>query len=658
MCGIAGFWQRRRGAEVPEELLIRMGTAVRHRGPDDSGIFQDRETGIGFVHRRLAILDLSPAGHQPMFSVSGRYIIIFNGEIYNFEKIRADLGEQHSWKGHSDTEVMLAAIERWGLDAAVQRFVGMFAFALWDGMEKKLYLVRDRLGIKPLYYGFVGDDFVFASELKAIRQYPGFSNEIDRNALALYLRHNCIPSPHSVYKGIYKLEPGCILELRSPGEYPAIRSFWSAVEIATQGMESLLDGPDDEIIAQLERLLRDAIGIRMIADVPLGAFLSGGIDSSTVVALMQAQSSLPVKTFTIGFAQDEYNEAEQAKLVAGHLGTDHTELYVTPQDALDVVPMLPSMYDEPFADASQIPTFLVSRLARQSVTVSLSGDGGDELFAGYNRHYLSRSIWKSLRPFPRPLRKAAARLIQSMSPETIDTTYRFAKGLVPRDRRWSAIGDKLHKFAGFLDAKSPDDLYFRALSHWTEPTEIVRGSQEPDSVRNFMTQLSCLGGIEEVMLLTDLTNYLPNDILTKVDRASMAVSLEARVPLLDHRIVEFAWRLPLHFKIRGRISKWILRKVLYKYVPQGLVERPKMGFGIPIDHWLRGPLREWAEDLLSPQALERHGLFESEPIRRRWQEHVSGRHNWQYLIWDVLVFQDWFSHNATVPQDATARALP
>jgi len=580
-----------------------------------------------------------------MRSHSGRYTIVFNGEVYNFEDIRAELGLGIAWKGRSDTEVMLEAFDRWGIEGATTRFIGMFAFAVWDVLERKLHLVRDRLGIKPLFYGLVGGHFVFASELKAIRQYPGFANEIDRNALALYMRHNCIPCPHSIYAGIFKLPPGCILTMTSPQGEHHVRRYWSAVEVARRAFASPQSVDDTDFISQLDTKLRDAIRMRMIADVPLGAFLSGGIDSSTVVALMQAQSNRPVRTFTIGFAQEEHDEAAHAKRVAQHLGTHHTELYVTPEDALNVVPLLPSIYDEPFADASQIPTFLVSRLAREHVTVALSGDGGDELFAGYNRHYLTRSIWRSLQRFPRPLRKAAAACIHSIPPAGIDATYRFGKSFLPQDKHGAISGDKLHKFARFLDAESPQAIYLRALSHWDQPTEIVQHSVEPDTVRGFMAQLSWMPGIEEAMMLTDLVNYLPDDILTKVDRASMATSLEARIPLIDHRIVEFAWGLPLRFKIRNGIGKWILRQVLYRYVPRELVERPKMGFGIPIDSWLRGPLREWAEDLLTTDALNRHGFLNPGPIRSKWQEHISGKRNWQHLIWDVLVFQDWLEHN-------------
>ena len=652
MCGIAGFWQTKRQAEIPAEILLRMGNALKHRGPDDSGVFYDDSTGVGLVHRRLSILDLSPAGHQPMASHSERYLIIFNGEVYNFDEIRKELGTGHAWRGHSDTEVMLEAFERWGVEASVQRFVGMFAFALWDHSERKLFLVRDRLGIKPLYYGWVEGQFVFASELKAIRQYPGFQAQIDRNVLALYMRHNYVPAPHCIYQGISKLNAGCILALSGPQEQPVVKQYWSATEVAKEGLRSPADGPEKEIIGQLERKLAEAVKLRMISDVPLGAFLSGGIDSSTVVALMQSQSARPVKTFTIGFHEDAYNEANHAKAIAAHLGTDHTELYVTPQEALNVVPLLPAMYDEPFADVSQVPTYLVSKLARQSVTVSLSGDGGDELFGGYGRYFLMKRVWNSMRPFPKPLRQAVARMIASVRPETIDKMYKVASPLVPRNKRAFPMGDKAHKLAGVLGAESQERIYMHALTHWENPAAVVNGAHEPETVRRFVQEAQWLPSMEEAMMLTDTVHYLPDDILTKVDRASMAVSLEARVPILDHRVVEFAWRLPMRFKIRDGKGKWALRQVLYKYVPAAMIERPKMGFGVPIDSWLRRELRDWAEDLLSVESLERHGLFNIEAIRTKWQEHTSGSRNWQYLLWDVLVFQDWMAHNVGALQMA------
>jgi asparagine synthase (glutamine-hydrolysing) len=649
MCGIAGFWQTKRGSEDPVETLDRMGAALAHRGPDDSGTFHDSATGVGLAFRRLSILDLSPEGHQPMYSASGRYVLIFNGEVYNFEEIRAELGARQ-WRGHSDTEVMLEAFESWGVESAVKRFVGMFAFALWDRQGRKLYLVRDRLGIKPLYYGHIGGNIVFGSELKAIRQYPDFQPEIDRDVLTLYLRHNYVPSPHCIYKGLFKLPPGHFLMLDSATGALLSQPFWSAREVAREGLRSPFSGSEVEAIDQLHRQLLSAVRLRMIADVPLGAFLSGGIDSSTVVALMQAQSSRPVKTFTIGFHEDGYNEAIHAKAVAKHVGTDHTELYLTPQDALNVVPLLPSMYDEPFSDSSQIPTYLVSKLARESVTVSLSGDGGDELFGGYNRYLSTKRIWNSVRRLPMPVRRAIAEMLRAIPPARVDRCFQLLRPILPRELLLATPGDKVRKLADVLSMGSPAALYYRALSHWENPTEVVCNSREPRTVLESIAESSWPSNVEEVMMLTDQLNYLPDDILTKVDRASMAVSLEARVPLLDHRVVEFAWKLPLHSKILNGTSKWILRQILYKYVPRELVERPKMGFGVPIDRWLRGPLRDWAEDLLSARSLEQHGLLNVDSIRLKWQEHLSGVRNWQYLLWDILAFQDWFRHNTSACQ--------
>jgi asparagine synthase (glutamine-hydrolysing) len=637
MCGIAGFWSTKTLSQDPVELLSRMANELIHRGPDDAGVFYDSAAGAGLAFRRLSIIDLSAAGHQPMASASGRYTIIFNGEVYNYEEIRAELGAQ-AWRGHSDTEVMLAAMERWGLKAAVQRFVGMFAFALWDNHERRLHLVRDRLGIKPLYYGRVAGVFVFASELKALKAFPGFQAAIDLDSLAAYMRCAYVPAPYSIYQGIQQLLPGRILTLSAAEASPVLDAYWSAEDIARHGVQDQVQGSDEEIIAQLQAALANAVRLRMVADVPLGAFLSGGIDSSAVVALMQSQSSRPVKTFTIGFHEDVYNEATHARKIARHLGTDHTELFVTPQDALDIVPLLPSMYDEPFADSSQIPTHLVSKLARRHVTVALSGDGGDELFCGYARYAFIISLWNVLKKIPRPAAWAAAKLIYSMPPKMIDNTL----GWLPlRGRLKNAPGEKFHRLAGHLAAQDPAEIYLRAVSTWPDPAALVPGSNEHPVVPRAIRDFSTMPTAPEMAMLTDLTNYLPDDILTKVDRASMAVSLEARVPLLDHRVVEFVWRLPLHFKIRKGVTKWALRQVLYRYVPAEFVERPKMGFVMPIDLWLRGPLREWAEDLLAPESLGRHGLLAVKPIRDKWAEHASGARNWQYLLWPVLMFQAW-----------------
>jgi asparagine synthase (glutamine-hydrolysing) len=616
-----------------------MGHSIAHRGPDDSGYFLNSAMGVGLVHRRLAILDLSAAGHQPMTSASGRFVMVFNGEVYNFHEIRAELGKR-VWHGHSDTEVMLEAIERWGLDAAVNRFIGMFAFALWDCREQKLSLVRDRVGIKPLYYGHASGDFVFASELKAICEFPNFSRAIDRDVLAMYMRHGYIPAPHCIYEGLNKLAPGCILTIDSVGLAPQIKRYWSPAAVAALGIKTPATGSDVETVEELHRTLISAVKLRMIADVPLGAFLSGGIDSSAVVALMQAQSNRPVKTFTIGFNEADFNEAIYAKKLAHHLGTDHTELYITPQQAMEVVPLLPTIYDEPFADSSQIPTYLVSKLARRSVTVSLSGDGGDELFGGYNRYLFAKRIYR----VPKSARRVAAATIRTLSPAVFDAMYSCIRPVLPEKKRWAGIGDKAYKLAGYLNAEGAGSIYLRALSQCEDPAHFVPGSLEHDTVKQVIAGAAGLAAFEDQMMLADLQTYLPDDILTKLDRASMAVSLEARVPILDHRVIELAWRIPLGMKIRGGISKWILRQVLYRYVPQELVERPKMGFGVPIEHWLRGPLRHWAEDLLSQETLKQHDLLNVEAIRQKWKEHLSGRRNWQYLLWNVIVFQDWYRH--------------
>jgi len=656
MCGIAGFWQSRRGADDPREVLTRMAAALEHRGPDDAGAFYDCAAGIGMAFRRLSILDLSPEGHQPMYSASGRYVIVFNGEVYNFKELRAELGEQH-WRGGSDTEVMLGAIERWGLHAAVRRFVGMFAFALWDTVDTKLYLVRDRLGIKPLYYGLVGSDLVFASELKAIVEYPAFARDVDRDALTLYMRHNYIPSPHSIYKGVAKLQPGCILALDSPTAVAEICRYWSAGEIAHAGIRGLPHMDDTEAIEELHRLLINAVRLRMVADVPLGAFLSGGVDSSAVAALMQAQSARPIKTFTIGFHEEGYNEAAHAKKVAERLKTDHTELYLTSRDALEVVPLLPRMYDEPFSDSSQIPTYLVSKLARRTVTVSLSGDGGDELFGGYDRYLTIRKIWKYSQALPQSLKNGVSRALQKARPHIVDEAFRVLRPLLPKGLRIPTPGHKLQKLSAFLSEDNPEALYYQALTHWGRPSRVVIGGNEPGTIRECMENSSFPGGIEETMMLTDLLTYLPDDILTKLDRASMAVSLEARTPLLDHRIVEFAWSLPLRMKIRGDQGKWLLRQVLYRYVPRELIDRPKFGFGIPLDRWLRGPLRDWAEALLDERRLRREGYFEAHPVRMIWAAHLHGEGSWQHCLWDVLMFQSWLEANQKHSATTVSTAL-
>lgn len=653
MCGFAGFLNLNGGlnADMACSVASSMAAALRHRGPDDEGVWEDAAHGIALAHRRLAILDLSPEGRQPMVSACGRYVIAFNGEIYNHVEIRGELENTFlskkgkggvRWRGHSDTEVMLAAIAHWGLEAALGRFVGMFAFALWDRHDKALHLARDRFGEKPLYYGRMGNALLFGSELKALRQHPAWRGEIDRGALALYMRHNYIPAPYSIYKGVYKLPPGTFLTFDAQSWGEAVpHTYWSARKMAETGAAHPYSGTESEAVESLDNLLRTAVSGQMAADVPLGAFLSGGVDSSLVVALMQAQNSRPVKTFTIGFSETQYNEAEHAKAVAHHLGTQHTELYVTPSDARDVVPQLAEIYDEPFADSSQIPTFLVAQLARQHVTVSLSGDGGDELFGGYNRYLWADRIWRKMRFVPRAGRVLLAHALTALPSRTWDSLFQFA----PPGLRQRTPGDKLHKLAALLPASSPEQIYLNLVSHWKSPTSVVLGSHEPLTLLTDPACRTALPGFIQRMMYLDAVSYLPDDILVKVDRAAMAVSLESRTPLLDHRVAEFAWRLPLSMKILEGQGKWPLRQVLYRYVPPSLIERPKMGFGVPIGAWLRGPLINWAEDLLDETRLREEGFFDPLPIRKKWEEHLSGRRNWQHCLWNVLMFQEWLGKN-------------
>lgn len=653
MCGFTGFLGGKPYDDGPSAvaLLQRMANTLVTRGPDDSGLWHEAagDAVIGLAHRRLAILDLSPAGHQPMTCHAGRYVIVFNGEIYNHLDLRLELqaaGHAPTWRGHSDTETLLGGFVAWGVRAMLQRCIGMFAFALWDKKEQVLTLGRDRLGEKPLYYGWQGQGegacFLFGSELKALKEHPGFVAQIDRNALCLLMRHNYINAPHSIYQGIYKLPQGHVLTVSMRRREPVLEPFWSLPEVAQAGVASPLTGTAEQITDELEALLKSAVRQQMLADVPLGAFLSGGIDSSTVVALMQAQSTKPVKTFSIGFHEEGYNEAVHAKAVAQHLGTDHTELYVSAQQAMDVIPRLPGLYCEPFSDSSQIPTFLVSQLARQQVTVALSGDAGDELFGGYNRYVHGHNRWGRVSQIPVALRSLAAKGINRLSPAVWNKVLGPLQPAMPQSLRLANIGEKMHKVAGVLAAQSIDELYLGLVTHW-EPESLVLGGQEPiTSLRGAPLPLTGLDAVQRMMALDAIT-YLPGDILTKVDRAAMGVSLEGRVPFLDHRVVEFAWRVPQAMKVRDGVGKWILRQVLYRHAPKELIERPKMGFGVPIDSWLRGPLREWAEDLLGESRLQREGFFNPVPIRQKWAQHLSGQRNWQYHLWDVLMFQAWLS---------------
>jgi asparagine synthase (glutamine-hydrolysing) len=652
MCGIVGILHPSGRATIVSDVLHTMVNTLIHRGPDDSGAWLDANAGIALGHRRLSVIDLSPEGRQPMLSESGRYVIVFNGEIYNFQQIRAELEPLgHRFRGHSDTEVALAAFEQWGLKRALERFVGMFAFGLWDRREHVLYLARDRMGEKPLYYGRCGDAFVFASELKALRAVPGWRGNINRDALALFLRHSYVPGPYSIYSEIRKLTPGTLLAIDSncgTGQFPNPEPYWSVEMAAVQGRRAatIIDAPT--AVEELDRLLRDVVVEKMVADVPLGAFLSGGIDSSTVVALMQAQSPRSVRTFTIGFHESSYNEAEAAKAVARHLGTDHTEMYVSPTEAMAVIPRLPQLYDEPFADPSQIPTFLVSELARRHVTVTLSGDGGDELFGGYTRYFLGREIWRKIGWMPLWLRRLGARVAVGVSPRTWKAILRSAPVLFG-SARVSNPDHKVHRLAAILKVRDPVQIYRLLLSHWEEPAAMVLGATEPPTPLSEPYLSGNLADFTEQMMYLDMIAYLPDDILVKVDRASMGVSLEARVPLLDHRLVEFAWKLPLSQKIRGGEGKWLLRQVLHKYVPRELIDRPKMGFGVPIDSWLRGPLRDWAEAYLAPDRLIHEGFLNPQPIRDKWAEHLSGKRDWQYYLWDVLMFETWLEEQKKAP---------
>ena len=642
MCGLTGYLTQ---ARVEPGVLNRMTDAIVHRGPDAGDVWADPAVGIGLGHRRLSILDLSPAGAQPMHSKDGRYVIVFNGEIYNFAVLRGELEKLGArFVGHSDTEILLAGFVAWGVDATLKRTNGMFAIALWDRERRELCLARDRLGEKPLYYGWCGDSLLFASELKSLHAWPGFRPDIDRGALALYMRHNYVPDPFCIYRGFAKLQPGTYVTIgpaARAGDMPSPRAYWSLRETAQRGHDSPFVGSDVDGVEALDVALRRSVAERMVADVPLGAFLSGGIDSSTIVALMQAQSTRPVRTFSIGFTVPAYDEAPHARAVAAHLGTDHTELYVSPEETQAVIPALPAMYDEPFADSSQIPTHLVCALARQHVTVAMSGDAGDELFAGYTRYSAAVELWARQRRLPLAVRRAVARLLLAGPPVAWDRVFQLLWPVLPARLKQQMPGDKLHKFARLLTIDDPLGMYLRMISLWQEPGRVVRGAHEPASIMALAAQAPTDLGFVERMMLLDAQHYLPGDILTKVDRASMAVSLEARVPFLDHEIVELAWRMPLGWKVRGGQGKWVLREVLARYVPRALFERPKMGFGIPIDAWLRGPLREWAESLLSEQRLREGGYFEPAAVRQVWQAHLAGGQNLQYQLWGVLMFEAW-----------------
>lgn len=649
MCGVAGFVD---GARLdPAErhrIAAEMALALAHRGPDDSGVWTDADGGVVLAHRRLSIVDLSAAGHQPMTSPSGRFVITYNGEIYNFRSLREDLaGGDLRFQGTSDTEVLLAAVDRWGVETALERINGMFAFALWDRQTRSLHLVRDRLGKKPLYFGRAGRSFLFASELKAFHAHPDFVPQLDRAAVALFLQYGYVPTPHSIYKGVFKLPAAGHLALPSEpsGGFDApldhVRTYWSLRERAQSGMEQPLQLSEEEASERLEEILSEAVAQRMIADVPLGAFLSGGIDSSTVVALMQKCASRPVKTFTIGFHERDYNEAEAAKEVARHLGTEHHELYVTPGDAQSVIPNLATIYDEPFADISQIPTYLVSRFTRDHVKVALSGDGGDEAFGGYTRHFVGPRLWKAMALCPTAVRRVGARLLTSVAPAGWDKAFETINRCLPQSQHRPTPGYHVHKLAGLLAVAGPEDLYDRLVSRWTSPASMVIGGVPPRPAVDDPAQRFTQGDLAHRMMYYDTMGYLPDDILVKVDRATMAVGLEARAPLLDYRVMEFSWQLPLGMKVQGGQGKRILRQILARHVPTKLVDRPKQGFVIPVDQWLRGPLRDWAEAMLDPQRLRAEGVLEPKAIRQAWNEHLSGKRTRIDGLWCILMFQAW-----------------
>jgi len=645
MCGIVGFIKGRSfvdGGFNTQTIVEKMSSQIVNRGPDSAGLWINNDAQVAFGHLRLSILDLTDNGHQPMISKSGRYVIVFNGEIYNHLELRQKI--PLSYKGKSDTETLLAAIEVWGIRRALDQIEGMFAFAVFDNLKKELILARDRVGEKPLYYGWQGKGldrvFIFGSELKALRAHPGFENKLDSNSVHLYLKYSNVPAPYSIYEGVYKLCPGEFAVLSIHTEEIKIEKYWNLIDLIGTRDVSRFNGSASDASKILEHIISEAIGRQLISDVPLGLFLSGGIDSSLVAALAQSRMDKPLNSFAIGFTEDAYNEAHYAKAVAKYLKTNHHEMYVSPSDALSVIPKLSTIYDEPFADSSQIPMVMVSQLARSKVTVALSGDGGDELFGGYNRYRANNGVLKSIKLLPLGLRKMVAKAISSISAERWNAIEREMVALLPNRFGYSNIAEKMHKVAIFIESNSAIDAYDKLSSNWTNATKIV--NNEIHSSIAFSAQLNDLGlSNAEVMMAMDMLNYLPNDILTKVDRASMSASLEVRAPFLDINVINFAWKLPQSLKINGSDTKWILRDILRRYVPSYLTDRPKMGFGIPLGGWLRGPLRGWAEDLLSQKKIKSYGLFSEEEIGLIWKSHLEGKSGLQNKIWAILMFQSW-----------------
>ena len=623
MCGIVGFFSSKPFFGNEGDILRGMRDSLITRGPDDSGLWVDPEHSIALGHRRLSIVDLSASGHQPMQSANSRFTLVFNGEIYNHRELReklASFGQNYIWRGHSDTETLLACFEYWGVERTLREAVGMFAIALWDGDEKKLILARDRVGEKPLYWGWQNEVLLFGSELKAVRAHPEFSSVVDRGSLSLFLRHNYVPAPFSIYQGIEKLQPGHFVEILSGDKRADVipTAYWSFNQVIESGMKAPLEGGADFVIDALEAQLAESIHAQMLSDVPLGGFLSGGVDSSLIVALMQKQSLAPIKTFTVGFSEALFNEAEHALAVSRHLGTEHTEIYIEPRDALNTIPNLSRIYCEPFADSSQIPTFLVSELAKKQVSVALSGDGGDELFGGYSSYQFAPRMWSRINSLPFSMRCFAAASLRKF-----------------------ALKGKFGKLVNVLDSSNREDFYRQLVSHWDAPADIVIGANEPSVLLNTSSSWPVGTGFEEWMMALDAQTYMVDDILVKVDRAAMANSLETRVPMLDHRVIELAWKIPLDMKIRNGVGKWALKEVLYRHVPRELIERPKKGFSIPIASWLRGPLRDWSESLLNEKRLRREGFFYPAPIRLHWEQHLTGRVDNSSKLWGVLMFQAW-----------------
>ncbi|MCB9025392.1 MAG: asparagine synthase (glutamine-hydrolyzing) [Bdellovibrionaceae bacterium] len=659
MCGIAGFVEKQ-NKEQALALLKNMGQSLHHRGPDSQGQYYDEHSGLGLAHTRLSILDLSPAGHQPMLSHGGRFVLVFNGEIYNWAHLKSLINKDFSFKGHSDTEILVNCIEQIGIEKTLKEANGMFAIAVLDKENYQLTLARDRCGEKPLYYSLVNHTLYFASELKALKANESWHDEIDVESLGLFMRHNYIPAPYSIYKNTYKLTPGTYITFDLNVQEGKIKNlaefspFVGATSLSPKVYWQLKDHIPEQrkefsspemAVDQLNQVLEEVVSEIMVSDVPLGAFLSGGVDSSLVVSVMQKLSSQKVKTFSIGFTDTEYNEAPHAKAVAEHLGTEHTELYVTPNEAWQVVPKLAQIYDEPFADSSQIPTYLVSQLARREVTVSLSGDGGDELFGGYNRYFMATKIWDKVGLQPQWLKSLGAKSIETLPPQQWDQLFGVVKNFMPASLKVNQFGDKLYKASQVLKANTAMEMYLNLISYWQNIQDVVPQCSRTWSILNLLNENTKNLNPREQMMFLDFCSYLSEDILTKVDRASMAHSLESRIPLLDRRVIEFAWSLPLDLKIRNGQGKWLLRQLLYKYVPKGLIERPKMGFGVPVGDWIKGPLNDWAETLLSVESLNKSGLLHTANIRQRWQEHKSGTRNWHMSLWNVLMFQQWLINN-------------